>query len=68
VLVDTVTYVVCGQVGLDVAGESIPYVASWGEHGALEAVHSFAATVDVVARAIEDAIAPARVERLDQAS
>src|SRR5436190_3982885 len=48
VLVDTVTYVVCGQVGLDVEGESIPYVAGWGEAGALEAVHTFAATVDAV--------------------
>jgi hypothetical protein len=59
VLVDTVTYVVCGQVGLDVEGEIIPYVAGWGEVGALEAVHAFAATVDAVAGAIEEAIAPA---------
>ena len=57
VLVDTVTYVVCGQVGLDVDGESVPYVASWGEHGALQAVHTFAETVDAVASAIEDAVA-----------
>jgi N-terminal domain of anti-restriction factor ArdC len=48
VLVDTVTYVVCGKVGLDVEGESIPYVAGWGEAGALEAMHTFAATVDAV--------------------
>ena len=59
VLVDTVTDVVCGQVGLDVEGESIPYVAGWGETGALEAVHTFASTVDAVASAIEEAIAPA---------
>ena len=59
VLVDTVTYVVCGQVGLDVEGESIPYVAGWAEAGALEAVHTFAGTVDAVAGAIEAAIAPA---------
>jgi hypothetical protein len=57
VLVDTVTDVVCGQVGLDVEGESVPYVASWGEHGALQAVHTFAEKVDAVAAAIEEAIA-----------
>jgi N-terminal domain of anti-restriction factor ArdC len=33
VLVDTVTYVVCGSVGLDVSGSSVPYVAGWGEQG-----------------------------------
>lgn len=27
VIVDTVTFIVCGAVGLDVNGESIPYVA-----------------------------------------
>src|SRR5215207_7142099 len=35
VLVDCVTYVVCSSVGLDVGGESIPYIAGWGEDGAL---------------------------------
>jgi hypothetical protein len=30
VLVDTVTYVVCAGVGLDVSSESIPYVAGSG--------------------------------------
>ena len=39
VIVDTVTFVVCGSAGLDVGGESIPYVAGWGEDGALEAMH-----------------------------
>jgi hypothetical protein len=40
VLVDTVTSVVCGQVGRDVEGESIPYVAGWGDAGALEAMQT----------------------------
>ncbi len=62
VLVDTVTYVVlAGQVGLDVGGESIPYVAGWGEAGALDAIREFAETIDRIARRIEDAIAPAAV-------
>jgi len=60
VLVDTVTYVVlAGQAGLDVGGESIPYVAGWGETGALDAIREYAETIDRIARRIEDAIAPA---------
>lgn len=56
VLVDCVTYVVCSSVGLDIGGESIPYVAGWGEDGALEAVREYADTVDALARRIEDAL------------
>ena len=58
VLVDCVTYVVLGSVGLDVGGESIPYVAGWGEDGALDAIRTYAQTIDELARRIEDAIAP----------
>jgi hypothetical protein len=36
VLVDCVTYVCCASVHLDVGGETIPYVAGWGEDGALD--------------------------------
>ena len=39
-LVDCVTYVVCSSTGLDVGGESIPYVAGWGEDGALDAIRA----------------------------
>ena len=56
VIVDTVTFVVCGSVGLDVSGESIPYVAGWGEDGALEAVTKFATLIDSLARRIEEAL------------
>jgi hypothetical protein len=63
VIVDTVTFIVCGSVGLDVGGESIPYVAGWGEDGALEAITEFAATIDRIARRLEDALAvPLEVE------
>lgn len=56
----TVTYIVlAGQAGLDVGGESIPYVAGWGESGALDAIQAYADTIDQIARRIEDAIAPA---------
>lgn len=56
VLADTITFVACSSVGLAVDGESIPYVAGWGEDGALEAVTTFAATIDELARRIEDAL------------
>ena len=56
VLVDCVTYIVCSSVGLDVGGESIPYIAGWGEDGALDAIHEYAETIDAIARRIEDAV------------
>lgn len=59
VIVDTVTYLACSSAGLDVSGESIPYVAGWGEDGALEAVSEFARTIDQLARRIEDVLADA---------
>lgn len=60
VLVDCVTYVVCSSVGLDVGGESIPYVAGWGEDGALDAIREYATTIDAIARRIEEALQPTR--------
>ena len=56
VLVDCVTYCVLGALGLDVSGESIPYVAGWGEDGALDAIREYAQTIDTIARRIEDAL------------
>jgi hypothetical protein len=56
VLVDTVTYVVCGSVGLDVSGSSVPYVAGWGEDGELDAIRGYAETIDTLARRIEDGV------------
>ncbi len=53
---DTATYLACASAGLDVSGESIPYVAGWGEDGALEAVTAFATLIDSLARTLENAI------------
>jgi N-terminal domain of anti-restriction factor ArdC len=58
VLVDSVTYCVLGSVGLDISGESIPYVAGWGEDGALDAIREYAQTIDTIARRIKDALDP----------
>jgi hypothetical protein len=57
VIVDTAAYVVAAGVGLDVGGESVPYVAGWGETGALEAVTAFASTIDELARRVEIVLA-----------
>jgi hypothetical protein len=56
VMVDTATFVVCGSLGLDTSGSSVPYVAGWGESGALEAIRTYAQTIDQIARRIEDAL------------
>jgi hypothetical protein len=64
VIVETVTYLVCQAAGLDVSASSVPYVASWGESGALEAVQQNAELIDQVARQLEgvvDAQAPVDV-------
>lgn len=65
VLVDTVTFVVCGSVGLDVSGSSVPYVAGWGEEGDLDAIRTYAETIDTVARRIEDKLEPDRFRAED---
>lgn len=57
VLADTICFVACSSVGLAVDGESVAYVAGWGEDGALDAVTQFAATIDALARRIEDVLA-----------
>jgi hypothetical protein len=56
VLVDTVTFIVCGAVGLDTSGSSVPYVAGWGESGELNAIRGYAETIDQIARRIEDSV------------
>jgi hypothetical protein len=60
-MVDTVTYIICAALGFAIDGERVPYVAGWGEHGALDAVNHFAATIDDLARRIETAIRPPAV-------
>jgi hypothetical protein len=58
VIVDTATLIILSGVGLDVSGETIPYVAGWGEAGALEAVTEHAELIDRLARTVENAISP----------
>ncbi len=55
VIVETAAVIVCGSLGLDTSGESIPYIAEWGESGDVDAIKQHAETVDSIARAIEQA-------------
>ena len=59
VIVDTAILVVLGGLGLDVSGETVPYVAGWGEHGALDAVTKFAQLIDDLARRVEATLSAA---------
>ncbi len=68
VIVDTATFIVCGSLGLDTAGSSVPYVAGWGESGGLEAIRSYAQTIDAIARRIEDALGDAVAPTSETAS
>lgn len=63
VIVDTATHLVCSSIGLRVDGETVPYVAGWGEDGALEAVTTFARTIDELARRVEDVLCDSGSER-----
>jgi hypothetical protein len=56
VIADITTLIVLGALGLDVSGEAVPYVAGWGEDGALEAVTQFAALIDTLVRRVEAAL------------
>jgi antirestriction protein ArdC len=57
VIVETAAVIVCGSIGLDTSGESIPYIAGWGERNDVEAIRRYAETVDTIARTLETALA-----------
>jgi antirestriction protein ArdC len=55
ILTETAAFVACRSLGLDTAGMAVPYAASWGESGDLDAIRTCAELVDQMARRIEDA-------------
>lgn len=57
VIVETAAVIVCGSIGLDTSGESIPYIAGWGENNDVQAIRRYAETVDTIARTLESAVA-----------
>jgi antirestriction protein ArdC len=62
VIVDTVAYIVCATVGLDVSGESIPYIAGWGDTNAADHARKFADVIHEIAKEIETAVADVDLE------
>ena len=55
-MVESVAFTVCGSIGLDTSGYSIPYLAGWSQRGELETIERAATTIDRLARRIEDAV------------
>jgi antirestriction protein ArdC len=56
VIVECAAFIVCSGLGLATGGESIPYIAGWGEDGALEAITEAAELIDQIASRIETAV------------
>lgn len=56
-VVESVAYTVCGSLGLDTAGYSIPYLASWSTAEEIEIIERTATLIDRIARRIETAAA-----------
>jgi hypothetical protein len=55
-VVESITYTVAGALGLDVDGYAIPYLTSWSQDTNLTIVERAAATIDRLAKRIEDAL------------
>jgi N-terminal domain of anti-restriction factor ArdC/IrrE N-terminal-like domain len=57
-VVESVAYTVCGALGLDSAGYSIPYLAAWATRDNIETLERTAALIDRLARRIETVVLP----------
>lgn len=55
-VVESVAFTVCGSLGFDTSGYSIPYLASWSEGAELEVIERAAGAIDRIARRIEDSL------------
>jgi hypothetical protein len=55
-VVESVAFTVCGALGIDTAGYSIPYLASWAQTAQADTLERSAAMIDRLARRIETAI------------
>jgi len=53
---ESVAFTVCGFLGLDTAGNSVPYLAVWSEHTPDDAFEQIAGLIDRLARRLEDAL------------
>lgn len=66
VIVDSATYCVLDTVGLDVTGESVPYVTGWGGDDADKYLRLHADLIDQIAKRIEKAIGGDPVAEAEQ--
>ena len=66
-IVESVAFIVCGSVGLDTSGESVPYLAGWQPDDPGERIRKLAGTIDEIARAIEQALADAGASEAEAA-
>ncbi len=57
-VVESVAYTVCGALGLDSSGYSIPYLAAWAANDSIETIERTATLIDRLARRIETAVLP----------
>ncbi len=57
-VVESVAYTVCGALGLDSSGYSIPYLASWAAREDIATLERTATLIDRLARRIETAVLP----------
>ncbi len=55
VIVECAAFIVCSGLGLPTDGASVPYLAAWGESGALEAITEAAELINEIADRIEKA-------------
>src|SRR3954447_21167302 len=55
---ESVALTVCGFLGLDTTGNSVPYLAVWSEHTDPDAFERIAGLVDRLARRLEDTLQP----------
>lgn len=60
VIMESVAYLTTANIGLDTAGMSVPYIATWGQEddskGALETLKDFATKIDSVTETLVEAI------------
>jgi antirestriction protein ArdC len=55
-VVESVAFTVCGGLGIDMTGSSVPYLASWAEQAPLATIEATAGLIDRLARRIEGAL------------
>ena len=61
-IVESVACIVCGSVGLETAGESVPYLLGWNDDKATERITALAGTIDEIARKLEQALHTSEAE------